>query len=285
MDKQMYRVIKVLNNNVVICSVGENQEVIVLAKGIGFGKKPGDQLTDLEKLEKVYTLKDKEEQAQYKALVGQVDENFIAIMNDIVSMIETRFGKRVDEHIHIGLTDHLTFTFKRLEQGMEVTNPFLSETEALYPEEFALAEEIVEFIGAELNFYLPPAEVGFIALHIHSATNFKDVLEVNRHHQLVGLIAGHIEQRLGIKIDRKSLDYKRLIRHLRSAIERVSNGEFLEAPEKVENLLREEYPLCYDTAWELMSIMERQLKKAVPRGEATYLTMHLQRLVQYDSGK
>ena len=103
--------------------------------------------------------------------------------------------------------------------------------------------------------------------------------------KLVGLIASHIEQRLQIKIDRKSLDYKRLIRHLRSAIERVSKGEYLEAPEKVEKLLREEYPLCYDTAWELMSIMERQLKKAVPRGEATYLTMHLQRLVQYDLGK
>jgi transcriptional antiterminator/beta-glucoside operon transcriptional antiterminator len=187
--------------------------------------------------------------------------------------------------IHIGLTDHLTFTFKRLEQGMEVTNPFLAETEALYPEEYALAEEIVEFISAEMNFYLPPAEIGFIALHIHSATNLKDVLEVNRHHQLVGLIASHIEQRLEIKIDRKSLDYKRLIRHLRSAIEWVSHGEYLEAPEKVEKILREEYPLCYDSAWELMSIMERQLKKAVPRGEATYLTMHLQRLVQYDSDK
>ncbi|HAB34228.1 MAG TPA: transcriptional antiterminator, partial [Exiguobacterium sp.] len=134
MDKQMYHVIKVLNNNVVICSTGANQEVIILAKGIGFGRKPGDQLTDLDKLEKVYTLKDKEEQDQYKALVGHLDENFIALMNEIVSMIETRFGKKVDEHIHIGLTDHLTFTFKRLEQGMEVTNPFLAETEALDPE-------------------------------------------------------------------------------------------------------------------------------------------------------
>jgi transcriptional antiterminator/beta-glucoside operon transcriptional antiterminator len=167
---------------------------------------------------------------------------------------------------------------KRIEQGMEVTNPFLLETESLYPNEFALAERIVDMFHERLNVLLPDAETGFIALHIHSATTFKNVLEVNRHNQIIGQIVQTIESRLNVKLDRTSLDYKRLLRHLRYAVERVATGEMVEAPQKIEKVLRDEYPLCYSTAWELMGIMERELKRPVPRGEATYLTMHLQRL-------
>lgn len=226
----------------------------------------------------MYQLTDKEEQSQYQELVKHVDEDFIAFMQEIVGFIETSTGKKVDEHIHIGLTDHLFFTMKRIEQGMEVTNPFLLETESLYPNEFALAERIVDMFHERLNVLLPDAETGFIALHIHSATTFKNVLEVNRHNQIIGQIVQTIESHLNVKMDRTSLDYKRLLRHLRYAVERVATGEMVEAPQKIEKVLRDEYPLCYSTAWELMGIMERELKRPVPRGEATYLTIHLQRL-------
>lgn len=274
----MYTIKKVLNNSVVICQHDPEPEVILLGKGIGFGKKAGDLVDPASVPEKVYQLTDKEEQSQYRELVKHVDEEFITFMQEIVGFIENNTGKKVDEHIHIGLTDHLFFTMKRIEQGMEVTNPFLLETESLYPNEYALAERIVDMIHERLDVLLPDAEVGFIALHIHSATTFKNVLEVNRHNQIIGQIVQTIESRLNVKMDRSSLDYKRLLRHLRYAVERVATGEMVEAPQKIEKVLREEYPLCYSTAWELMGIMERELKRPVPRGEATYLTMHLQRL-------
>lgn len=274
----MYTIKKVLNNSVVICQHDPEPEVILLGKGIGFGKKAGDLVDPASVPEKVYQLTDKEEQSQYRELVKHVDEEFITFMQEIVGFIENNTGKKVDEHIHIGLTDHLFFTMKRIEQGMEVTNPFLLETESLYPNEYALAEQIVDMIHERLDVLLPDAEVGFIALHIHSATTFKNVLEVNRHNQVIGQIVQTIESRLNVKMDRSSLDYKRLLRHLRYAVERVATGEMVEAPQKIEKVLREEYPLCYSTAWELMGIMERELKRPVPRGEATYLTMHLQRL-------
>ena len=278
MTLPLYTIKKVLNNSVVICQHDMDPEVILLGKGIGFGKKPGDLVDPASVPEKVYQLTDKEEQSQYRELVKHVDEDFIAFMQEIVGFIEQSTGKKVDQHIHIGLTDHLFFTMKRIEQGMEVTNPFLLETESLYPTEYALAERIVDMFHERLDVLLPDAEIGFIALHIHSATTFKNVLEVNRHNQIIGQIVQTIESRLNVKLDRTSLDYKRLLRHLRYAVERVATGETVEAPQKIEKVLRDEYPLCYSTAWELMSIMERELKRPVPRGEATYLTMHLQRL-------
>jgi transcriptional antiterminator len=70
----------------------------------------------------------------------------------------------------------------------------------------------------------------------------------------------------------------RLIRHLRFTIERVTNGEKVEEPEKISSLLKEEYPICYNLSWKLIKVIQQTLKQKVYDAEAVYLTMHLQRL-------
>jgi transcriptional antiterminator len=87
-----------------------------------------------------------------------------------------------------------------------------------------------------------------------------------------------IEEQLKIKIDKDSIDYTRLVRHLRYTIERVKNGERVEEPEKITFLLKEEYPVCYNLSWKLIKVMQQALAKPVYDAEAVYLTMHLQRL-------
>ena len=45
-------VTKVINNNIVISENEEKQELVVMGKGLGFKKKPGDAIDDT-KIEKV----------------------------------------------------------------------------------------------------------------------------------------------------------------------------------------------------------------------------------------
>ena len=42
----MYRVIKALNNNSLLVLTEENQEAILMGKGLGFGRKSGERLAD-----------------------------------------------------------------------------------------------------------------------------------------------------------------------------------------------------------------------------------------------
>ena len=51
----MYRIIKALNNNSLLALDKENREVILLGKGLGFGKKNGERLEDIQDA-KLYTL-------------------------------------------------------------------------------------------------------------------------------------------------------------------------------------------------------------------------------------
>ncbi|ACJ34303.1 glucose PTS transporter transcription antiterminator GlcT [Anoxybacillus flavithermus] len=275
--EQSFRIEKVLNNNVLIASHPTYDEVVLIGKGIGFGKKKGDVIAQKD-VEKWFILKNEREQEQYKKLLPHVDEEFIGLMNDIIHHIQKRTNSSLNEHIHVALTDHILFAIKRLEQGMDIKNPFLVETKSLYPLEYDVATEVVNMLNERLRIQLPEGEIGFIALHIHSALTNHQLSEVNQHSQLISRLVSVVEKQLDIRIDRESIHYLRFVRHLRYAIERVKKGEKMEEPKKLSNILKETYPLCYNLSWKLIKIMQQTLQLPVDEAEAVYLTLHLQRL-------
>lgn len=274
---ESFKIKKVLNNNVLIADHESFEEVVLIGKGIGFGKKKGETISE-ETVEKMFVLKNKKEQEQYKMLLPFIEEEMIGIVSEVIDHINKKVGLPLNEHIHIALTDHITFAIKRLQQGMDIKNPFLTETKTLYPKEYEIAKEVIDIINEKLSVSLPEGEIGFIALHIHSALTKKSVSEVNRYSQLISELMNIIEDSMKIKINKKSVNYMRLVQHLHHTIERTMKGEIVEEPEKITLLLKNEYPLCYNTAWKMIKVMQQTLKKPVYDAEAVYLTMHLYRL-------
>ncbi|MFS0823813.1 glucose PTS transporter transcription antiterminator GlcT [Bacillus sp. 1P02SD] len=268
---------KALNNNVIIADHSDYGEVVIIGKGIGFNRKKHDVLDDAG-VEKLFVLKNEKEQKNYIKLLPYLEDDLQRVIISAIELIKSRTDSSLNEHIHVALTDHLMFTVARVSQGMEIRNPFLIETQALYPREYGIAKEVMDLFRKESNIHLPEGEAGFIALHIHSAITNKELSEVNMHSQLVTKLVQTVEEQLKIVIDKNSIDYMRLVRHLRFAIERVKAGEKVEEPEIITTLLKEEYPICYNLSWKLIKIMQQTLKKPVFDAEAVYITMHLQRL-------
>ena len=91
----------------------------------------------------------------------------------------------LNEHIHVALTDHLVFAVSRMRRGMGIRNPFLLETKGLYPNEYKIAAEVTEMVNKNLTVALPEGEIGFIALHIHSALVNKNVRDFAIHSDLI----------------------------------------------------------------------------------------------------
>jgi len=268
---------KVLNNNVLIAAHPAYEEVVLIGKGIGFNRKLGDHI-DTDKVEKLFVLKNEREQKSYIKLLPFIDNEYLDTIISAMELIKQRSNSNLNEHIHVALTDHLMFAITRASQGMEVSNPFLIETKALYRYEYEIATEVVGLINEKTGFTLPVGEIGFIALHIHSAITNKNLSEVNQHSQLISRLVEMVEEQLAIKIDKEGIDYMRLVRHIRFAIERVIKEERVEEPEKISSLMKEEYPVCYNLSWKLIKVMQQALKMKVFDAEAVYLTMHLQRL-------
>jgi len=268
---------KALNNNVLIAEHQSYGEVVLIGKGIGFNRKRGDSI-DTDMVEKLFVLKNEKEQVNYLKLLPHLDNDLLEVIISSIELIKSKTNAVLNEHIHVALTDHIMFAASRLSNGLILNNPFLIETKALYPFEYQIAEEVVKLIEEQKGLHLPVGEIGFIALHIHSAIMNKELSEVNQHSQLVTKLVNLIEEQLEVEIDKDSIDYMRLVRHLRFTIERVQTGERVEEPEKITSLLKDEYPLCYNLSWKLIKVMQQALKKQVYDAEAVYLTMHLQRL-------
>ncbi|SDY16183.1 glucose PTS transporter transcription antiterminator GlcT [Salimicrobium album] len=270
---------KTLNNNVVIADHPSFKEVILIGKGIGFNRKPGDCI-EPEIAEKTFLLRDPEQKEQYVNLMSHVNEELIPLMSDILLHVGERMEEPLHEHIHVALTDHLAFAFHRTQNALDFQNPFLSEIETLYPKEYQIALEVVTMIYDRTGVHFPAGEVGFIALHIHSAVTDKSLREINKHNQLITQLIEFIENQLELNINRKSIDYHRLVQHLHRAIHRVHTGETAGSQTNLDKMLKAEYPSCYNIAWKLIKVMQQQLNKTVDEAEAVYLTIHLHRLTQ-----
>ncbi|GAB6990808.1 glucose PTS transporter transcription antiterminator GlcT [Paenibacillus pini] len=273
------QVSKVLNNNVIIAHHPQHDEVVVIGKGIGFNRKAGDEMP-LSSVEKMFILTNEQEQEQYKQLVPHVEEELIEVINEGILYVKEHSELPVNEHIQIALTDHIAFAMRRQEQGLVIQNPFLYETREMYPEEFRMGEYMLELIHKKLGVELEPDEAGFIALHIHSALTNQHITQVKGNSHLIADLVSLVETSIAYHVPRNSLDYSRLVTHLRFAIERIRRGESVQENASLEKLLKQEYPQIYALACELIILMEERLKESVYAAEACYLTLHLQRLVQ-----
>ncbi|KGE18612.1 glucose PTS transporter transcription antiterminator GlcT [Paenibacillus wynnii] len=272
-------VAKVLNNNVIIAEHPQYAEVVVIGKGIGFNRKVRDRIK-LSSVEKMFILRSQEEQEQYKQLVPQIDEKLIEVVQEIIIHIMQHSREPLNEHIHIALTDHISFAIRRNEQNIPIHNPFLYETKEIYPEEYAMAEYAIGRINELMHVSMPSDEIGFVALHIVSALSNRHITEVKQHSVLIGDLVTLVENSLDYRIPRDSLDYSRMVTHLRFVLERLRRGETVREISSLDGLMKREYPEMYTLAWKLTKVMEQRVRIPVYAAEVSYLTVHLQRLAQ-----
>lgn len=272
-----YTIKKVLNNNVLICQ-HQQSEVIIIGKGLGFNKKPGMTIQDQETIEKVFKLESKSEQDHYKMLIANTDERVLRVVIDSVQMIMTHFDLSHEESFVVSLTDHLIFALKRMENGQLITNPFLSETKYSYPEAYQIAKKVVTRINLQLNIDFPEDEVGFIALHIASQINDVEFGEMQTVPKLINNAIRIIEHDMGIEIPEASIPYQRFVRHIHFLLQRLKKGEGTTIELNFENLLKAQYPLCYNIAVKIVKMIQSQIDVRVYEAEVAYLTMHIHQL-------
>lgn len=275
--EQILIIQKILNNNVVIAHHDTYKEVVLIGNGLGFNRKKGDSIP-FDEADKTFLLKDKNEMEQYVNLLPYIEEKLLIFIHELLLFIEEKMNKELNEHIHVALTDHIAFAINRAKNKIQFSNPFLFEIESLYPKEYLVAKDVVKKVEERTGVSFPEGEVGFIALHIHSAVTDKSLRDINRYHALISKMVKIIEDNLDIQLEKNKVDYHRLIQHLHRAIDRADKGTLLGEENKLAAMLKSEYPVCYNLAYKLIKVMQNQLNKPVDEAEVMYLTIHLQRL-------
>lgn len=279
MSKQAveYQIIKVLNNNVILALEKENhKEMILVSKGIGFGKKENTviQLTD-EKIEKKFLTFDEKMKNEYFQLINQIDAKVLGVSEEIIAKAEQVFGE-LNPHIHIVLTDHIGFALNRIHMGMEINNPFLYEIKILYEEEFVIGKEAAELIQRNLNIHICEGEIGFIALHLHSARQNKKISETMKTTRLLKELMEIIQAEITVPIRDQELTYTRLMNHLKGMLKRLEEGKFIENPFLIE--LKKQFKESFSIAKKLGQHIQESKDAVIPESELGYMAIHIERI-------
>lgn len=269
-----YLITKVLNNNVIICKKAQ-EEYVLIAKGIGFNKKSGMTLQENQTVEKTYILDQKSQQDHYKSLVEQADDTLIQAVIEAVNIITNSVMKIDNQKLVISLTDHIIFAYNRLKQNQLINNPFVVETKQLYTEAYGIAEKVIDRLNHVLDVNFPEDEIGFIALHIASNTETLSIREMELINRLINKSIFILEHDLKHEIEKDTVQYQRFIRHIQFLIKRLRTGENLQKTNAFEELLKTQYPLCFNIALKIMKMLQQELGIKIYDAEVIYLTLHV----------
>ncbi|OOC62202.1 BglG family transcription antiterminator [Paenibacillus ihbetae] len=276
---ESFTVIRVIGNNVVMATGGKKEsEYVILGKGIGFGIKAGAEISASDsRIEKLFKLEDREQWSQAHHLLEEFDPLVMDITDQILNMIVQEFPGTLNDKVYLALPSHIQFTVYRIRKGMDIINPFLEETRISFPKEYEIAVKAAELIGQAFHITVPEDEIGFLTYHVYSAVSHVPVGHLVKASNVVGTLVKHIETKRGIRFDRGSMDYVRLLMHLRFSVDRILNQD-VNVDNPFAEQIRTKFADEYELAKELAAMMERELGKKVPEAEVCFLAMHLYRL-------
>ncbi|CDR63641.1 TPA: transcription antiterminator [Staphylococcus argenteus] len=270
-----YIVTKTLNNNVVVCT-NDGQEVILIGKGIGFNKKEGMVLNNQAiTIDKIYKLESEQQKEHYKSLVEIADDNVLQVIIESLNFISNTAMNVDSKQLVVSLTDHIIFAYKRIKQNQVISNPFVMETKQLYSEAYHIAKQVIDQLNDALDVHFPEDEIGFIALHIASNTEDLSMREMTLINDLIKRSIDIIESDLVTTVDKQSLQYQRFIRHVQFLIRRLRKKEYIHAQDDFVSMIKNHYPICYNTAFKILTMIQKQFDVHISESEIIYLTLHI----------
>lgn len=272
-------VLKVINNNIVSALDGNNEEVIVMGRGLGFKAKPG-QVIDDKKVEKIFRLNNQGETGKFQELLKAMPMEHIEISVEIIEYAKSVLNKRMNPNIYITLTDHIDFAISRMKDGMEFPNPLLWEVKAFYPSEYLIGEYAVGLIRKELGVQFNQDEAASIALHLVNAEYNTDMNNTMKITSTIREVLQIVEEHIGMKLDEESLHYSRLITHLKFLVQRVFADQLLNDGEvELAQMIQRMYPAEYACSQKIVDYIGNKYQKhKISQDEMTYLAVHIRRI-------
>lgn len=248
-----------------------------MGPGVGFNKQKNAVLANAN-IEKLFVLKEYEKLQQ---LLERIPEAHFLLAEDIIKYAESRLDTKINEHILLMLTDHVSFAIERHKSGIQIKNKLLHEIKILYREEFEIGLWATRHIEEKTNIKMPIDEAGFIALHIHTLKlKGGDIRKAVRQTTIVSEMVQNIETCLGISIKEDDIAYERLMIHLHFALTRTSQFNNHVMDKDMFNMIKEKYDLSYQCSQKLANEVADDHNIHLPEEELGYITLHIERLRQ-----
>ena len=278
----MYRIAKTLNHNSFIGVEEENnREYLVMGKGIAFGKKTGQRVQPGDDT-RIYSLTEMTERGNARTIVQDVSPHSLELASAVLDEAEKEFGK-IDRSIVFPMADHLDFAVRRIQNGEQISNPLTDDIRVMFYKEYKVASCIGELLKERLQIEIDEHEIGYLALHVHSAIVEENVSQAMEVARAVRESISLVEHITGHTIDVMSLSYNRMMNHIRYMVARAVSGEKLKV--NMNDYMSVKFPEAFRAAKRICEEMEKRLKLPMEEIEIGYLAMHIERIMDREEGE
>ena len=275
----MPQIKKVLNSSVILVSDENGEEYIILDKGIGYGRKPGE-IVEVSGGSRIFVHLSQRDHRQLVELLSSIPSEYLEMTQEIVDIAEKQLDTTLNEHIYLALTDHLNFAVERFHQHMIITNRVFWEFKTFYPKEYKVGLAALEIIETKLGIRLPEEEAANIGFHIVNAQKeAESQFDAMRAVKLVGTIVTLVTYLMNSQPDKESIHYSRFISHLQYFAERFFTNKMLDSPDDfLYQQMETAYPKAINCAEKVRTYIIKEYDKVISNEEVAYLAVHIQRM-------
>lgn len=268
----------IINNNVVSSRDADGKEVVAMGKGIGFGKKKGDILSEAG-IDKIFTLEDETALRQFKDLLAGIPLEYLQVSNEIISYAKEKLDTELHPNIYLTLTDHISFAIRRKEEGQPFQIPMENEIRRFFPLEYQIGKQSVELIYKRLGYQLPKDEAAALAIHFVNAEFDIKVRDTWIITKMMGDILNIISKKIdGLK--EESVEKDSLIAGIKLLSYRLVMAQPLKenADKKLYNFVKENYPEEWKLTEEIDNYVKTGYKRDFTEEEKLYFTIQIKRI-------
>ncbi len=276
------RVVKVLNNSLVLALDENGQETILMGKGIGFQKASGYEFNK-DEVEKVFVLQDRSVSRSIIRLAAEIDSAYFEISKTVIDYAIETYQMKLLDHIYLSLTDHVAFAVRRVKEGIVVPNFYTLEMRRFNPNEFHVGQYALAVVKERLGIELPEDGAGNIAFHFINAQIDHPYNEKNRRiSELTDNVLNIVKYYYHLVYDEEKITYSRYVTHVRLFAQRLVSGQQL--PEDSSRLLYDQIAevctsefACVD---KINLFVQEQFGVSITNQEALYLVLHIHRVLE-----
>ncbi|WP_416414681.1 PRD domain-containing protein [Pantoea sp. App145] len=275
------KVIKVLNNSLVLTEDNDGKEAIVMGKGIGFSSRVGDMIPR-EKVEKLFMVQENLPGAEYLNAFAAMPEEVFQMTALVMQMAQQGLSNPLRPQIFFTLTDHLMFAVERSRKGIMLQNRVLFEVQRFWPAEFTLAQQVVTRLNSQFRLELPPEEAGNIAFHlVNGQSEHSDTSQTLLAMRMLKDIFNIIQYHAYITIDTGSLNYSRFLIHMQFFIQRMFAGQLNHSQgNTLLPQIIQQHPRMHRCALAINDYVKKMLEVGMTDDELLWLIVHLVRIAE-----
>ncbi len=268
---------KIINNNIVSSRDHQGNELIVMGRGLGFGRKPG-QTVDEKKVEKIFRLDNKDSLERFKELLKRLPIEYLRVSDEIISYAKNALGKELSANVYLTLTDHISFAISRHKNEMEFQNPLFEEIKIFYPNEYAVGCHAVYLIEKKTGVMLSEDEAASIALHFVNAELNSAIGKTFTLTQMIREMMDIVEEE--IPAFREARNRDRLVINFKHLLYRMIAEEQVHGREDAVlfSFIKDHCSKEYELIGRVDAYIQEKYQYSMNEEEKIYLTLNIKRI-------